>query len=877
METYLKFVSRWSRSILFVLFAITAFFVVQLGNLTNDSNPYLLSEKHPARKSILDMQEEFSGTFDAAMIVVHNEQGIFNRTSLDAVYTLTTASRKLMLATPEDGEYLQKIGDKYRHLSPDVARLTSEILNDGFSQADFFQANELLTLTEALPLTFAERAFMSYLPRRINPVKEMAGLAATDNIITRDGTLIIRKSLRDTTTPAEVIRDEVVGNELMVNSVFSEDEKTTMITVELFVKQDDAVGQVRAYEAIKTLLDDYQQSHPEFADEVYIAGVPIFIAEQKKLTDSDLETLLPIVLLIVGAILVVFFRRPMGFVLPMLNVVMCTIWTLGMMSLLRVPMDLVTSALPVFLITICGADAIHMMNEYYTQHNQGLPPREAVKRSLRAMFSPIVLTTVTTVAGFLFSTSTNISSIQYFGAFMAVGLVSAQIISLLLIPAWLNLTRKVREPEVNKVTQREQLGRALESFFGMLIRKRSASLAGFAVVMVVLGYFATQIVVEDAGSDYFAADNKFRQSDEFINQRIAGTSPGWVEIASGEPSGILNTETVAFIDQLDKFLVAQDHVTYTYSIATYIKRMNLAMNDMDESFNRVPDEVESINYFDEETNSYQVDKVAGDDLVAQLVLLYENGGGSDLNNVLTHDFSKAAVLFTMNTNRATEYQAFLTELEAWLAANTPSHLKTQVAGTPVIWTGVLHEIIKGQLISFILAFTSICLVLILWMRSLRLGILTALPLAATMVSYYGIMTLLGIELNIGTALISFIVVGIVDYSVHYLHRVKDHFYNNACPIDESLLYAIRHSGSSIVFNVALFSLGFVALLFSQFKPIAYLGGLVALALTISGFMSIFLISMLAPWLIKRPKAVANAQVVNELEISELSVCQTKSS
>jgi predicted RND superfamily exporter protein len=126
---------------------------------------------------------------------------------------------------------------------------------------------------------------------------------------------------------------------------------------------------------------------------------------------------------------------------------------------------------------------------------------------------------------------------------------------------------------------------------------------------------------------------------------------------------------------------------------------------------------------------------------------------------------------------------------------------------------------------------------------------------------------LGIELNIGTALISFIVVGIVDYSVHYLHRVKDHWVTSNATIDESLLYAIRHSGSSIVFNVALFSLGFLTLLFSQFKPIAYLGGLVALALTISGFMSIFLISMLAPWFMRKEKPPVSSAIYETSDVN----------
>lgn len=853
METYLKFVDRWAKAILLILFSVTVFFAAQLGNLTNDSNPYLLPETHPARKSILDMQQEFSGTFDAAMIVIHNEQDIFNRITLDAVYELTQSSRKLMLATQGDADYLSALASKYGEANPEFKKLATDILKDGFAQSDFFAADQLLMLSKTLPLSHAEKAFVNYLPRRLNPIKEMAGLAASDNIITQDGTLKIFKSLHDKIVPAEQIKQEVMGNELMLNSVYSADNKSTMITVELFVKQDDADGQVRAYEAIKHLVDDYRARHPEFKDDVYIAGVPIFIAEQKKLTDSDLATLLPMVLLIVGGILVVFFRRPMGFVLPMLNVVMCTIWTLGMMSLFRVPMDLVTSALPVFLITICGADAIHMMNEYYTQHNSGLIPKEAVKKSLRAMFSPIVLTTVTTVAGFLFSTSTNISSIQSFGIFMAVGLFSAQIISLLLIPAWLNLTKAKSKIGSTKASGRERLGSALEAFFGSLIKHRKASLLTFTLFMLGLGFMATKIVVEDAGSDYFSATNEFRKSDEFVNSHIAGTSPGWVEIAGSEPNAMLNTDTVAFIDKLDKFLLTQENVTYTYSIATYIKRMNLALHDMNPEFNRLPNRTETVTSIDPGTNQEISETINGDDLVSQLVLLYENGGGSDLNNVLTRDFSKAAVLFTMNTTRATEYQTLLNNLDAWLAQNKPANVNVQVAGTPVIWTGVLHEIIKGQFTSFVLAFSSICVVLMLWMRSPKLGLLTALPLAATMVSYYGIMAILGIELNIGTALISFIVVGIVDYSVHYLHRVKDHLATTNASIDESLLYAIRHSGSSIVFNVALFSLGFLTLLLSQFKPIAYLGGLVALALTISGFMSIFLISMLAPWFMRKEK------------------------
>ncbi|GAB3549591.1 hypothetical protein GCM10027343_31620 [Noviherbaspirillum agri] len=850
METYLRFVDRWSKLILAVLGLVTVFFVLQLGKLTNDSNPYLLSESHPARKPILDMQKEFSGTYDAALIALYNKDGVFNRDTLDAVLDMTQAARRIILVNDDDKAYLTALGERYGAQHPSFKAAVDGILEGGLEQNDYFAAQQLQELAGTVELSQAERAFLSYFPHRLNPVKEMAGLAASDNILSRDGTLHVTKSLRDKTTSPEQIRTEILNNEMMLNSVVSRDGTVALITIEFAIKQDDADGQVRGYDALRTIVDDYRKAHPELKDEVYIAGVPIFMAEQKKLTDRDLATLFPLVIAVVGAILIGFFRKPLGFVLPMLNVVMCTIWTLGMMSVLRVPMDLITSTLPVFLITICGADAIHMMNEYYTQKGTGIATKEAVKRTLREMLSPIVLTTVTTVAGFLFSTSTNISSIQSFGLFMAVGLISAQIISLLLIPAWLNLMGGSRiTVNAPGKQQGEWLGMALAAMFGLLIRNRKPVLAGFLALMAGCAFLMTRIVVEDAGSNYFAENNEFRKADEFVNTHIAGTSPGWIRIEGDKPNSVMTTETLAFIDKLDQFLLSQPNVTYTYSLATYVKRMHLALNDMNPEYNRLPNATESIRSTDVATGKPTVEQVDGNELVSQLVLMYENGGGNDLNNVLARDFSKAATLFTMNTTRASEYKILLASLEQWLQANKPVHLKVSVAGTPVIWSGVLDEIIKGQFVSFILAFSAVCVVLVVWLRSVREGILAALPLAATMVAYYGVMALLGIELNIGTALISFIVVGIVDYSVHYLQRIKSRLATGDT-LDHSLLYAIRHSGMSIAFNVAVFSLGFLTLLFSEFKPIAYLGGLVALALFISGFMSLFLISMLAPFFLK---------------------------
>lgn len=868
MKQYFDFIERYAIAILVLLAAITVFFVLQLGKLTADSNPYLLDESHPARRTILEMRDQFTGTYDAVLVSVHNPQGIFNKNSLDAIYHFTHTSKKMMLANQADADFLAQMAQNY---SGEFATLAQQILADGLQQNDMFNANKLAEIASQYPLDFTERAFIRYLPNRLNPIEEMAGMAASENILTDNATLVVRPSLNSPDYDVATVRDEIMGNDMMIGSVVNKAGTISLVVVELGIKQDDAEGQLRAYQVFQDMISSYQANHPEFTDEVHIAGVPIFIAEQKKLIDHDMALLFPIVILIVGAILIAYFRKPLGFVLPMLNVVMCAIWTLGLMALTKVPLDLVTSVLPVFLITICGADAIHIMNEYYEQRRNGLQRKIAMRETMTVMLSPVLLTTVTTVAAFLVSTSTNISSIWSFGVFMAVGLVVAQIISLLLIPAWLSLWGgKIKDASPNAQNNESvgKLGQVLGRWFSQWLPHRYKIIPIFFVSLIGMGYAAINITIEDAGAEYFAKDNPFRQSDEFVNKHLAGTSPGWIEFTGNGPRSVLTQSTVAFIEQLDQFLLSQPNVTYTYSLAEYVRRMFYVLHDMQPDYNRIPKATETFMVEDWETGAMVPESVSGDDLVGQSILMYENGGGADLTNILNSDFSGTVVMFTMNTTRATEYQTLLANLQQWLDTHQPDNLQVKIGGSPVIWSGVLDEIMQGQVKSFVIAMLMVVLVMAIWLRSLRMALLASIPLGVTVVFYYGFMTLADIDLNIGTALISFLVVGIVDYSVHYILRVKHGLQQHQMALDQALIYAVRHSGSSISFNVVLFSFGFIALLFSDFAPIVHLGSLVALALLLSGFMSLFLIALFAPWLMpNKPQAKPVKQAQPEAQLS----------
>lgn len=880
MERYLDFVGRFPKTIILALVSITLYLGYMSGYLTEDSNPYLLPEDHPARANLLEMREDFTGTYDSILIAVHNKDGVFNPESLKALYELTERSRKLTFSTEADVQRVQQLIDRYRgDRAPGqvgdsggavraasrqdagggkLARELEAVISDGLDQQDGRPLRRLASQAADWDIRALDKKYLRVLAERVDPVRELAGMAATENLfLEADGTLRAAVTLNTADPDVEKVRKAIIDNELMEMGVVDRDGKVGLLVIEISVLQDDAEGQLRAYEAVNQMIADYQAANPEFTDEVHVGGVPVFFAEQKKIMDADMSILLPMVLLLITLVLAAFFRRFLGVVIPLVNVVMCTLWTMGGMAIVGIPLDLITAVLPVFLITICSSDAIHVMAEYYYQRNNRGSNREAVRAAMRLMVSPVILTTLTTCVTFSLSTTTSISNLKNFGYCMSFGMFVAMIISLLLIPAWLSLLGDGKLKSVASGQRKSYLiSRLLQRCVANVAGHRKAYLAGFLSIVAVLGYVATQVSIDDMGSGYFEPDNRFRAADDFINAHVAGTSPGWIEIDTGKVNGMKTVEAVEFIDRLEKFIHQQEHISFSYSLARYVRRIMYVMNDMGPAYNRLPRKKDIVEAVGDDGAASRV-AVDGDTLVDQAVLLYEMGGGTDLTNVLSEDFSKSVLLYTMNTTVASDYEAFLEKLDTWLAENTPEGISYKLAGSPVIWTAVLDELISGQLLSIGLAFLSVILVMSLWLKSPRLGLVGTLPLAVTVIAYYAMMTLFNIELNIGTAIISFLVLGVVDYSVHYLLRTR-YYLRQKQPLDEALLNAVAHSGRSIIANVFVFSIGFVALLFSDFKPIVDLGSLVGMSLFISGVMSLFVITLLAPWLIPSEQGVSEA-------------------
>jgi len=177
----------------------------------------------------------------------------------------------------------------------------------------------------------------------------------------------------------------------------------------------------------------------------------------------DLRVLIPVVVAVMAAVLFLSFRSVRGVGLPLLVVLVSTLWTVGSMALAGAPMTPFGVVLPVMLIAIGAADGIHILNKYYEEvagpgrARRSRARRAIVRATMGELAVPVILTSLTTAAGFLALMTSFLWPQRQFGLFTALGILYAMALSLTLIPA---LLARLRLPERARY-ERSRLARLL--------------------------------------------------------------------------------------------------------------------------------------------------------------------------------------------------------------------------------------------------------------------------------------------------------------------------------------------------------------------------------------------------------------------------------
>ena len=649
---------------------------------------------------------------------------------------------------------------------------------------------------------------------------DVLSLYTADNIIADEEGLKIErfyKRVPKSKEKLEKLRRDVRNNEMIYKRLVSEDETASLIMTKI---KDNSFSD-SLYNEINAIADKYTGD----GDKIYIAGQPVVEGMMGKLMPKDMQKMFPLVLLLIIIVLFITLRSIKGTAITMLVVLISSIWTFGLMLALGYPVYAITTLIPVMLIAIGVADGIHLYNHIMLQHHHhpAMSKKALIKDMVKEMWAPVVMTSVTTAIGFLSLLTSDVSPIKYFAVFTGLGVMFAMILSLVFIPAMINIfgLSKIKKKESG---EEEFFKKHADLFTRIVINHRKFWITATLITLMIFGYGITKVWINSSFLARFPESNPLVKTDRFINEKFSGTTTINVILEGKDKDEFKDPSVLKLMDTMA--MEIDDHykeVGGSLSVNDFIKRMNKVLNEDRREMYKIPD-----------------DK----NLIAQYFLLYEMSGGSDrLWEVVDENFKTANLRFQLKTDNSKTLNSLIKKVKTYGPAFKEKGIDLNFAGGGYKLLVFSDLILDGQIRSLLFSFIIVIILLALMFKSIKVGLIGVIPISITTVISFGVLGLFNIPLETTTALISSIAIGIgIDYAVHFIDRYR----KNAAKTGDKYLTVVKtmeHSGRAIAFNAVVVIIGFLVLLFSEFKPNVALGAIVSLNMLTSfiGTVTIMLI------------------------------------
>jgi len=626
-----------------------------------------------------------------------------------------------------------------------------------------------------------------------------------------------------TTTAAAALRKKVLANELVSGSLVSEDATSSAILANIHPSNiSTAGGRAGVANAFFDLLDAERARNPNV--ELAISGGPPLDESFVRYTERDFALFGPIMVLLVLAAALFVFRRWTAALIPMSVVIIGTIWTFGATAAIGFELNVVSSGLVGLILAVGVADSIHILADYYQELMKGSAPVQAVRDSLAHLFVPCLFTSLTTSAGMLSLTVSQLKPVREFGISAAMAVIFAFLLSITLVPA---ILRAARPPDP-KFIEAQKVG-PISKIIDVLARPTKTSSVIITVVFIAMvglaGWGVTQIEV--AGSNpmnYFHPDDPIRQQTDRIDAALGGSATVEAVITAPD-SGLLEPEKLKAIATAQKRVEQVEGVSWSLSFVDLLEDLNGMMTGED----RIPDSPE---------------------MVAQLGLLLE--GEDSFEELVQEEYSVGRISAAVKLSQATDLVSSLPVLEADMTRIIEAGgMQIELTGITMLMGQVESYLVQSQIESFSVALIVVSLMMIMLLRSWKLGLFSMIPNCAPIVMGLGFMSLVGIDLDPGTVMIGSIALGlVVDDTVHFLVRFRQRLVAGD-DIEAAIAGTMHAAARPLIITSVILAAAFAIMLFASFTPNVYFGAVSAVVILLA--LAADLIALPALLVLIRPK------------------------
>jgi predicted RND superfamily exporter protein len=621
------------------------------------------------------------------------------------------------------------------------------------------------------------------------------------------------------------IKKIVMNSEFYKNLLISEDGTMTGIVIEtqayvsedkksvdeMFDEFDDSSKDAKPED--KVLLSDAQNAEivhkvTQIVDKyrsddftIYYAGSPTVMDALKSMMQTDMQKFTRLTILIVLVFLFLIFRRASATFYPLIVIVLALLTTVGSMAYTGVAFKLPTQIVPSLLLAVSVGATVHILSVFFDKFNELKDKKEALIFTMQHSGLAISMTGVTTAIGIASFAGSEVAPVSDMGIFASLGVVVSLFLTLTLLPALLMVTKL----KPRKKAQRSWLDTLMKKFAYIPTQfPKFISIASIILVLVSL-FLATKLKLSHYPLEWFPKNDANYIGTKIIDKEMKGTLTMEMVIDTKEENGWQDPIRLQKLDKIGKELDGYDDgkafIGKIFSLNTIIKESNRALHENDPKYYTIPD-----------------DKA----LVSQELLLFENSGSDDLEDIVDSQFSKVRVTHKLPWKDSMDVLDVLNHVKGKYKEAFKDEEITMTGMIPILvhtFTQSIHSSVK----SYIIAFSLITIMMMFIMADVRLGLVSMIPNLTPIIMGLSLMYIYNIPLDMFTLLIGSIAIGLaVDDTIHFLHNFKRYYLqsHNATLAVEQTFYT---TGKAMVITTIVLSLGFYSYMMGTMESVQNFG------------------------------------------------------
>jgi len=623
----------------------------------------------------------------------------------------------------------------------------------------------------------------------------------------------------------ELTTEAFLNDPSLVGTLLSESRDEAWILVPLAYPENEIIP--NEFELGELLYNTISAVDCDDSMTITAVGMAVYAHRKQVEMIDDLVKVLLFGALIAVILCVLIFRSTQTVIATLALIIFTPTIVFGALGWLQIPAESAFISVPILLtMGVCIGNAVHINHFFKSNFIKTGRREESIIYALGHLWKPILFTVITTIAALLSFLSVQIHPIRWVGVVSASCIFIVYLLCMFFFPVLLSMGK-----DKNPKTAPDRKKISFELYFnwlsGFIFKHQALILIIFTSISLAAIHGSSKGNIDlnaekmmGTKLDHMKNQVKIKHSEICSNEFIDLT-------ILGEQNWFRDSAYISKLEALQKDIDSLPLVKRSSSILQITSRANRLSHWRNNAYYFTPKDQKSLDNIFDLLERYTIDY---------------------LREWTTEDYSTARIFIEMSDFSSKTILDNINHLDSMVSKYFPPETEHFLSGSTYQMAMMNQYITKGLITSILIALGLIVLIMMLFFRSFKLGLVAMFPNVFPVIICGAIVGYADIPLEFVTMTVAPLILGLaVDDTIHFITSLKTNItrYND---YHTGIINSYKEVGVAITKTTLILCLSFIVFTISDIKSTTNMGILACAGILSAYLADIFIVPIIIKWI-----------------------------